>query len=115
MVIQNIGVKMKIKNKNKVFLTVLALLALGTSNNAHAVAVSFVGAGTYSKQTYDATQTAAYTDAAKLGFGGGLLFDFPLAGRLGLQIGGLYITRKSELTYTTAGAAALPAGTSSAA
>jgi hypothetical protein len=92
-------------------LVMLTLVAAMFSFNAEAsgFTTSIVGVGDYSKiGASNAPTSGTYSGinvtnistsySAKLGLGGGLLFTNMLSPRLGFELGGLYITRKTDVT-----------------
>lgn len=94
-------------------LVTLTLIAAMFSLNAKAsgFTTSIVGVGDFSKiSASNAPTSGTYggvpvsnistSYSGKLGLGGGLLFTNMLSPRMGFELGGLYITRKTDVTTT---------------
>lgn len=87
---------MKLNNRSLVLVLFACMFILSQSALA-GPRFSIVGAGTYTKPVTSGWN-ATYKE--KIGFGGGLQAEFRLGSKVGLELGALYLQRKTDETFS---------------
>lgn len=96
---------------NKLNLSILFVLGIFASSAAFAsgggMKISVVGAGSYGLNSVSGTEPisgATYEVKGALGYGGGLLFAFPMGATTDFEVGGVYSIYKIKTATTFLGA-----------